>query len=163
MVVISDTSPLITLLKINRLDLLKKIFKEVEVPEAVYKELITKKYNKEAKQIKEANFIKIKKVDKKKTDSIIKEYSLDKGESEAIVLALNYKECLLIVDEIKARNIAIKIGLKIMGSIGILMYSFEKGFINKEEIISYIEICKVNNRYISENLYNKLLEKCEMK
>lgn len=158
MVVISDTSPLITFLKIDRLDLLETIFKEVEVPKAVYNELITKKYNKEAKKIKSAKFIKIKNVEKDKTQSIVKEYSLDKGESEAIVLALNNEECLLIVDEVKARKVAQKMGLKIMGSIGILMYSFKKGYINKEEIINYIEVCKINNRYISENLYNRLLE-----
>lgn len=36
MIVISDTTPLITLMKIGHLDLLEKIFGEIQIPEAVY-------------------------------------------------------------------------------------------------------------------------------
>ncbi len=39
MIVVSDTTPLISLLKINRLDLLEKLFGEVFIPQAVFNEL----------------------------------------------------------------------------------------------------------------------------
>ena len=39
MIVVSDTTPLISLLKINQLDLLEKLFGEVLIPEAVFNEL----------------------------------------------------------------------------------------------------------------------------
>lgn len=39
MIVISDTTPLISLMKIGHLDLLKTYFGEIQIPEAVYKEL----------------------------------------------------------------------------------------------------------------------------
>lgn len=39
MIVISDTTPIITLLKIDRLDLLRKLFEKTIIPEAVYREL----------------------------------------------------------------------------------------------------------------------------
>ena len=39
MIVVSDTTPLISLLKIERLDLLKKLFGNVLIPQAVYEEL----------------------------------------------------------------------------------------------------------------------------
>lgn len=39
MIVIADTTPIISLLKINRLDLLEKAFGEVLIPDAVYAEL----------------------------------------------------------------------------------------------------------------------------
>ena len=39
MIVVSDTTPLISLLKINRINLLKKLFGEVMIPRAVFDEL----------------------------------------------------------------------------------------------------------------------------
>ena len=39
MIVVSDTTPIISFLKINRLDILEKLFGEVLLPEAVYDEL----------------------------------------------------------------------------------------------------------------------------
>ena len=41
MIVASDTTPLISLLKISRLDLLEKLFGEVLIPSAVFNELTT--------------------------------------------------------------------------------------------------------------------------
>lgn len=39
MIVVSDTTPLISLLKINRLDLLEKLFGTVYIPQGVFNEL----------------------------------------------------------------------------------------------------------------------------
>ena len=39
MIVVSDTTPLISLLKINRIDLLEKLFGKVLIPETVFSEL----------------------------------------------------------------------------------------------------------------------------
>ena len=39
MIVVSDTTPLISLLKINRIDLLERLFGEVLIPQAVFNEL----------------------------------------------------------------------------------------------------------------------------
>lgn len=51
MIIISDTTPIISLLKINRLDLLEKSFGEVLIPNAVYEELTAdKRFMKKLKQ-----------------------------------------------------------------------------------------------------------------
>ena len=47
MIVVSDTTPLISLLKISRLDLLEKLFGEVLIPSAVFNELTTDELNAE--------------------------------------------------------------------------------------------------------------------
>ena len=62
MIVISDTTPLITLMKIGHLDLLEKIFGEIQIPEAVYVELTSNpKFQSESNQIKKCPFIHVKK------------------------------------------------------------------------------------------------------
>lgn len=56
MIVVSDTTPIISLLKINRLDLLEKAFGEVLIPNAVYEELTAdKRFAEEAKMIQNAS------------------------------------------------------------------------------------------------------------
>ena len=54
MIVISDTTPLISLLKINRIDLLEKLFGDVLIPQAVFEELtIDERFRLEADQIRQ--------------------------------------------------------------------------------------------------------------
>ena len=56
MIVISDTTPLISLLKINRIDLLEKLFGDVLIPQAVFEELtIDERFWLEADQIRQKN------------------------------------------------------------------------------------------------------------
>ncbi len=53
MIVVSDTTPLISLLKIDRIGLLEKLFGQVLIPQAVYDELTTdERFELEADQIK---------------------------------------------------------------------------------------------------------------
>ena len=61
MIVVSDTTPLISLLKINRIDLLEKLFGEVLIPEAVFNELtIDERFRLEANQIRQKKYITVK-------------------------------------------------------------------------------------------------------
>lgn len=69
MVVISDTTPLITLIKIGRLDLLEKLFENIIIPEAVYHELtLNTQFLDEAAEITNAKYIKV--VDVQDTKSV---------------------------------------------------------------------------------------------
>lgn len=69
MIVISDTTPLISLMKINRLSLLEPLFKEVLIPKAVYAELTENPvFFDEAEIIRNCPFIKV--VEVKETKSV---------------------------------------------------------------------------------------------
>ena len=73
MIVVSDTTPLISLLKINRLDLLEKLFGEVLIPEAVFNELtVDERFQLEAKLIRQKKFIAVKPVNNLELVSILK-------------------------------------------------------------------------------------------
>ena len=94
MIVVSDTTPLISFLKIGRMELLERLFGRVLIPQAVYDELtIDMRFEQEARQIEKSNFIEVKLVKNPESVSILKRATgLDQGESEAIVLAYERKE-----------------------------------------------------------------------
>lgn len=100
MIVVSDTTPLISLLKISRLDLLEKLFGKILIPQAVFNELtVDERFQMEANQIKNKKFILVKAVNNFESVGILKRaVGLDQGESEAIVLADELKADLLLMD-----------------------------------------------------------------
>ena len=159
MIVISDTTPIISLLKINKLSLLQVLFKNVIIPQAVYNELISNpKYTNEAVIIFNTSYISIKKVEnRQQVDELRNNSGLDIGESEAITYSKMVNADLLLMDEQKGRSVAKQLGLSITGTIGILIQAFNENLISKEEILNSIKVLKESGRYISESLYNRLI------
>ncbi len=71
MIVVSDTTPLISLLKINRIDLLEKLFGDVLIPQAVFDELtVDERFRLEADEIRQKKFIVVKPVNNPESASI---------------------------------------------------------------------------------------------
>jgi len=116
--IVSNTTPILSFIKIDRLDILRTLYKEILIPEAVYRELEEGK-NKYYVNISNENWIKVFTV---KNKSFIKqlEEELDKGEAEAIALSLEISADLLLIDEKIGRKFAEENGLKITGTIGII-------------------------------------------
>ena len=163
MIVISDTTPIISLIKINKLELIQKLFEKVTIPQAVYYELVSNpRFASEASIVYNSSYISIVKIDnQKKVEELKYNSGLDTGESEAIVCSKLVKADLLLMDEQKGRTVARNLGLSITGTIGILIQSFKEGFISKKEIIESIKILKESGRYISEALYLRLIHLIE--
>ena len=159
MIVISDTTPIITLIKINRIDLLEKLFGEVFIPEAVFRELTTNTaFAKEAEIVKASSFLKVKTVQNQQSLSILQAVSgLDDGESEAIILAGELGSDALIIDERKGRKIAQKLGITITGTIGILIQAHNENMISTENAKLYLEQLKNSNIRLSEGLIQEAL------
>lgn len=67
---------------------------------------------------------------------------LDAGESEAIVLSDDLKSDLLLMDEAKGRDAARQMGIKVMGTVGLLMASYQNGNLNADEIKTCIDILR---------------------
>ena len=160
MTIISDTTPIISLIKINRLDLLEKLFEEVLIPEAVYRELTTNAlFENEAKIVKTSSFLKTSSVQNRKSLQLLQAVSgLDDGESEAIILADELKSDVLIMDERKGRKVAEKLGIKITGTVGVLLQSYSENMISSDEIKTYLDQRKNSNIRLSESLIQKALE-----
>lgn len=106
MIVVSDTTPLISLMKAGQLNFLEKYFGEVLIPEAVFRELTSNiRFADEAGQIRGCQFIHVVKVDDGKSVNLLRRATgLDLGESEAIVLSDDVQADLLLMDEAKGRE-----------------------------------------------------------
>ncbi len=153
--VVCNSSPLIHLAKVGKLELLKEYFTEILIPEAVYRECVVDgKDREDAKRIESASWIRvvdIKNIDLKKALNTV----LDEGESEAIVLALQESADLILLDDYEARELARTYGLKITGTIGLLIKAKYEG-----DISSIGEMLKKLRRtgfWLSDDLYTKIL------
>lgn len=157
MIVISDTTPLISLMKIGSLDILEKMYKEIIVPKAVYDELIINMdYQSEIDIIQKCTFLQTKIVKENLSVSLLqKQLKLDLGESEAIVLANSINADLIIIDERKARRIAKDIGLNVTGTLGILVEAKQRGLV--KELKPLLDKLIKNEIRISKRLYQDIL------
>lgn len=127
MIVVSDTSPVTNLFKINQLEILQKVFGIVILPTAVYDELCHLPEQKVWIDQQTWMFVQ----NPKDTQLVHKlEDDLDEGEAEAIALALELKADYLIIDELKGREKAEEMGLKIVGLLGTLILAKNKGVIS---------------------------------
>ncbi|MBO4320329.1 MAG: DUF3368 domain-containing protein, partial [Treponema sp.] len=150
-------------LKINRLNLLEKLFGTVQIPKGVFAELTgNPKYGSEADIIRNSTFVQVvEEIDENYVSLLRRSTGLDLGESEAIYLSDIKKADILLMDEIRGREVAIRMGIKIMGTIGILGIAYEDSIITKEEIKDAIEILRDAGRHISDRLYEQLLKLIE--
>jgi predicted nucleic acid-binding protein len=146
--VIADTSCLIALTNINALDLLKNLYTEVIVSDEIALE-----YGEPLPP-----WIKIETVKNLKYLQIL-ENLLDRGEASAIAIALDLEHVLLILDDLKARKIAEKLGFKITGTLGILIKARKSGLIT--QIKPYLEQLKTIGFRISNTIEDELLRLCD--
>jgi predicted nucleic acid-binding protein len=148
--IISDSTTLIILFDLNRLDLLENIFPKVYIPQKVYDEISFKK------DFIIPKFMTILQVQKNKQLEELK-ILLDDGESEAIALAIE-KKLPLIIDEKKGRKIAQNLNIKIIGLLGILYLNIKKEFISINEAKSFLTIAKNNGYRISNRLIDGMFK-----
>ena len=159
MIIISDTTPIISLIKINRLDLLEKWFGEVLVPEAVFRELTTNiAFKNEADIVKSSSFIKTSSIQNRKSLEILQAASgLDDGESEAIILADELKPDVLIIEERRGRKVAQNLGIAISGTVGILIQAHCESMISVDEVKNCFEYLKNSCIRLSDSLIQEAL------
>ena len=141
--IVADTSCLILLNKLGKIDLLKSLFGSITITKII------------AEEFGEAvpKFIDVEESENKNYQKILESF-LDPGEASAIALALEKKECLLIIDDQKGRQEAKRLNISFTGTLGIFIVAKEKGLINSvTEIIN--EIQKTNFR-IDKELIQKV-------
>ena len=149
MIVVSDTSPITTLIQIGKVDLLHKLYGEVLIPEAVRDELFM------SHQSLPKFFLFLPATDRKAVTRLLAE--LDPGEAEAIVLAKERHADVLLIDEIEGRNVAAREGLHFVGLLGVLGQAKLNGFIpSVRDVLREIE--NETTFFISQEMKNLALK-----
>jgi len=135
MLVVSDTSPLLNLAIIGKLELLREQFGEIFIPSAVFDELRNGEDLPGSQGIREAEetgWLQVREA-KDALLVLVLQRDLDKGEAEAIALALQLKADWTLLDEREARKVAKSLGLKVTGVLGILARAKQEGAISSLE------------------------------
>ncbi len=156
MLVISDTSPLSCLIKVRKLDLLQKLYKQIVIPFSVHRETLDmKSFGYDISDFENATWIEVAPLHRyPKYENQLS--NLDAGEAEAIALALEIKADLILIDERLGAAAAAKMGLNVTGTLGIVVDAKERGIIvSGKELID--ELRTKGGLWISDNLYNSVL------
>jgi len=144
-ILISDTSCLILLSKIDKVDLLQSVGLRVYITPAIAKE-----YGKEL-----PSWIKIKEPANIHYCKIL-EIDVDAGEASAIALSLEMKNAILIIDDLKGRKLADKLGLKYSGTFGLILRAKKSGVIPSVKPI--LEKVKSTDFRFSDDLFDYTLK-----
>jgi predicted nucleic acid-binding protein len=152
--VVINTSPWITLSVCGQIGILKKLYENILMPKAVQKEIMAGgRSNIGIKEFEKAEWLKIKEIHD--ISKIFLLHELDRGEAEVIVLAQEQGINEVIIDERVARMQAQVTGLKVVGSLGLLLKSKKLGII--KEIKPLIEKIMKAGIYVHQNIINGIL------
>jgi len=154
--IVSDSTILITLINIDKFEVLELFIKRIIITDEVYQEVSKRVYAKKFIDNKiESGFIMIKNYHDKQLFSELHTI-LDIGESSSITLAIE-KKLPLIIDEKKARRFAKAQGLDVIGLIGILRFLYLEKKLSKEDTMSIIKKLNSSSFRISKNLLEMIL------
>lgn len=155
--VVADSSCLIGLAQIEQFDLLKELFLEVYISEAVFDEVVVKGKGEvgsdETKTAINDGWMIMESV---MDEVVVRALSstLGKGESEVIAIYKELEADYALIDETIARDIADLMDVNTMGIIGIIDLAIEIGFnIDKKELIDKLRDMGFR---ISDKLYKKM-------
>ena len=160
MLVVSDATPLISLMKASQLGLLESLFGRVLVPNAVYQELTTsERFREEAELVRGSSFIEVVFPNNQEAVQRLRvENGLDRGESEAIVYAEESGADRLLMDEELGRATAAGLGLRVMGTVGVLVKGYEEGYLSVGDVEKAFEDMKRARRHIGDSLIRDALD-----
>jgi uncharacterized protein len=153
--VVSNTTPIISLLKLNRLDLLQKLYAKIYIPKAVYKEVEAGKSKGYYKDLTKIDWINIIEIQNKQAVRYF--LDLDEGEAEAIILANELNADIIILDEKLGRFHAKHANLKVTGTVGVLIKAKSEKLI--PDLKPLLDELTDKEVWISEKLKFEILKK----
>jgi len=155
-ILVVDSSALITLARIGRLPLLQQLASQVVAPHAVYEEVVGQRGRPGEVEVNQASWIFRQRVRDANRVAFL-QTELARGESEAIVLAGEINADFVILDDARARQIAQRSGLRVIGLLGLLIRAKELGLI--DAIKPLLDDMIKAGFYIGATVYRDVVEK----
>jgi len=154
--VVSNTSPLLNLALISRLDLLAEQFETVHVPRQVWEELADGTDGMEdLRTLRSRDFLSVVPVEE--TDLYVEiARQLDEGETAAITYAIKSDADLVLIDERDGRRVARRHDLRVTGVIGMLLRAAGVGTV---ELQDELDALRESGFWISDGLYEEALQR----
>jgi len=156
--VVANASPLIALAKIERFSLLKRLFGEILVPNAVWQEVVVQGAGRPASEqvvVAERNRWCRRQVVKDDLAVRVLRATLGSGEAEAIVLAQEIEAEWVLLDDDLARSHANNIGLLVKGTAGVLLAGYNAGFL--DDLGAALDELRVRGFWLSDRIYHAIL------
>ena len=152
--IVSDASPIHYLALIGKTDLLLALFGHLAIPQEVFDELQKPGTPDDVKAfaISRPVWLEVRAISTPIDASLT---HLDQGEQEAITLALESQATALLIDETKGRRAATRHGLKVVGTLGVLLDAALNGLGDLEGDINKL---RQTNFHATEALYQRFLD-----
>lgn len=151
--VIVNSTPLIVLCGIGKLNILKEMYEEIIIPSAVFRE-VTAKDDSACVQIKSAGaWVHVEQI---KDHGEKKMYKAKLHDGEVMILAQERNADLVILDDNAAKKTAKYLGLTVTGTLGVLVKAKRQGII--EEVRSLLSEMRQNGFYVSKTVESMVLE-----
>jgi predicted nucleic acid-binding protein len=127
--VISNTSPVFYLHRLRSLDLLRKLYQRIIVPEAVVDELKAgRDQGEDVPEVAEYDWIEVRSVRVPELIRLITD--LGAGEAQVLALALEEPGSLVILDDRLARQIAKLQNIRMTGTAGVILKAKQEGYVS---------------------------------
>lgn len=152
--VVVNTTPLIALSHVGQLSVLKELYGEITIPEAVYRELSVKADSICKRTVDSSlDWIRVEKIQNQMAKAMYKT-QLHEGEVEVMILSKEIGADVVIIDDANAKKHAKYLEIPVTGTLGVLIKAKQEG---------YIEALKpILHQMIEHGIYisNGLVELC---
>jgi len=152
--VVVNTTPIIALSLIGQLELLHRLYGRVLVPSAVQAEVLAGGVASAGlRELRDATWVDVVSLqDPGRADLIT---DLERGEAEVIALAQERNADLVIIDERLARRHATRLGMRLTGTLGILLRAKQLGMV--DAVAPLIDELRQGGIYLGKDVVSEVL------
>lgn len=123
-----DSTPIIALALIGKLDLLQRLYDQVVIPPAVQQEVLAGGPGAAGRaELRQASWVRVIPLQDPRRAEMLSD--LDQGEAEVIALAQELGADLVVIDERLARRHTKRLGLTLTGTLGVLLRAKRAGLV----------------------------------
>jgi uncharacterized protein len=166
--IVSDSTPIVYLAKVGKLHLLRKLYDDIVLPEAVKHEILAGDHP-EVPVIQDAfqmGWLEERVLNKAtrtfEQKHLIRALGLDAGEREAIALAYTSHLPLLIdEDEKTGRRVAKVWGVEVRGTLRVILEAYDNGLIEYREAREIFRQLLAERFHVSADVYERALSLLE--
>lgn len=163
MTAVSDSTPLMHFAKVKKLSLLRLLYRKIAITDTVYSEVVGEGLllgKKDALEVKRAGrWIEVMEPSGSAA-KLAEKYRVHIGEAKSILLAKEMK-ALLLINERDGRGAAVKEGVKVKGTIGVISEGVRRGTLRKDAAVEILKAFKENSEefWIEPEIIEKAIRK----